>query len=353
MNAQKTIQDIDETLKEIQTMVRKKSIEQNQKSFSEIATKRLPIEQKSDGLKGLKHFIANGLSEKNLTSSQQSGGFSIPSYLSVEHLMKGRNLQYSLRPFASVTEITSDKLELLKEKGNTFSGWVQEEDARDQTEVSEFDKQFIFTHEIYAKPKISQKLLDDSSIDLGEWIENKIFDTMAVQENLAFIKGNGEGKPKGILAYLDDGLTTFKTGVKGQIKNADILLDALNSLPSQMLSDAVWMMSRSALGAIRSLKDNATGRYLLQPSLDSSFGSSIFGFPVVINDALDVAQSGVNSTPILFGNFKRGYQIVDRKDVNLLRDPFSSKPFVEFYATKRVGGDVINKNAITVVQFSD
>jgi HK97 family phage major capsid protein len=357
-NIQQTVQDMDATVKEIENMVKKQIDKQIEQKKSYHAALHRPIlshhEVGVDSEKlGLKSFIQTGLQQKSLTSAEQSGGFSIPSALVHDYLNKQNGHVSSMRFLSSIAEISTDQLELLKEKGKAQVGWALETDERAETGTPEFEKQFIPTHEIYAKPKISQKLLDDSAINLDEWIENKICAAMAVQENEAFLKGNGIGKPTGILNYLEHGLEAFKTGIKGEIRDPDILLKAVYSLSSDLLSGSCWIMSRSALAAIRMLKDAQTGRYLLQPTMEGGFGNILFGFPVYINDALDIVEPGAFSTPILFGNFKKGYRVVDRRDMTILRDPYSSKPFVEFYALKRVGGDVINKNAIKAIQFTD
>lgn len=355
-NIYQTVQEMDATVKEIEMMVKKQVDRQAEQKKAYHAALHRPILSHTDhdyARAGLKDFIQSGLNKKSLTSGEQSGGFSISPTFIHDYLSKQTMPINSIRLLSSIAEISIDQLELLKEKGKAQVGWAFETEDRPETGTQEFEKQLIPVHEIYAKPKISQKLLDDSAINLDEWVENKICDAMAIQENEAFLKGNGVGKPKGILSYLNDGIGVFKTGFKGEIKDADVLLKAVYSMPSDMMSGSCWVMSISALAEIRMLKDAQSGRYLLQPTMDGSFGNVLFGFPVYINDALDMVESGVVCTPILFGNFKKGYQVVDRKDMTILRDPYSSKPFVEFYAVKRVGGDVVNKNAIKAVQFTD
>jgi HK97 family phage major capsid protein len=357
-NIQQTVQDMEITVKEIETMVKKQIDKQDDYKKAYHAALHRPVMNTNDFVHeqekmGLKNFIQTGLQKKSLTSADQSGGFSIPSALVHQYGNKKIGHVSSIRFLSSIAEISTDQLDLLKEKGKAQVGWALETEERRETGTAEFEKQLIPVHEIYAKPKISQKLLDDSAINLDEWVENKICAAMAVQENEAFLKGNGIGKPRGILNYLDDGLEIFKTGLKGEIKNADILLKTVYGLSSDLLSGACWVMSRSALAAVRMLKDTQSGRYLLQPAIDGGFGNVLFGFPIYINDALDIVESGVVCTPILFGNFKKGYQVVDRKDMTILRDPYSSKPFVEFYAVKRVGGDLVDKSAIKAIQFTD
>jgi len=302
-------------------------------------------------------FLTKGVGQKALSTQNNGGEYTVPNFV-VENIHSQLKLGSSLRSIASVTEVSSDSYELLVDKGEANVGWAAEMDDRQETDLPELKKIQIHTHELYAKPRASQKILDDSSVNLEEWIGCKISESMSMTENRAFIKGDGEKKPKGILAYplseevSDDHLQMIKTGVNGSIKNADALLAVVDALRCDFLPGACWMMSRSALSMLRGLKDESR-RYLLQPSLSDGMSHTLLGFPVVLNDALDQVRSGEVSTPILFGNFKLGYQIVDRREVSLLRDPYSAKPFVEFYATKRVGGAVVHCNAIKALQFSE
>lgn len=288
------------------------------------------------------------LRQKGLSTTIGGGGYTIPSY--VVDRIQGKLVNFgSLRGLANVTSINSDSYELLLDQGSANVGWVQEMEERADTDLPEFNKLQIPVHELYAKPKASQKILDDSGINLEEWICDKISHSMAIKENDAFIRGDGDKKPKGILTH---SLETIKSGQNGVMLEADALLRVIDQMRSDYLPGAVWVMSRSALSMVRSLKD-ASKRYLLQPSIGESLGTTLFGFPVYTNDALDQVKPGTASSPILFGNFRQGYQIVDRKDMSILRDPYSAKPFVEFYATKRVGGDVVNSDAIKVVRLEE
>jgi HK97 family phage major capsid protein len=299
------------------------------------------------------HFIKKGLYHKGLSSESKSGEYLIPPMI-IEEITKKITKMNSFRFLAGVTQITTDVYEILKEEGHSIVGWVSETEDRKETDISDIKKIVIPTHEIYAKPKVSQKILDDSSINIENWVYESIAESMAIFENLAFIKGDGIGKPKGILPYVLDGsIESVKTNKNGVLANADCLIQIVNLLEAAYLDQAYWIMSRSALSVIRGLKDPSTGQYILQPSLLEGMNTTLLGFPVYINEAMDKVTSGVSSTPILFGNFKQGYQIVDRQDMKLLRDPYSSKPFIEFYTTKRVGGDVINKDCIKAIQFTE
>lgn len=199
-------------------------------------------------------------------------------------------------------------------------------------------------------------MLDDASIDLETWLVNKIADRIADVENQAFVSGNGNHKPKGFMDYptvaVGQGqwgrLEEIKTGHDGVLDDTDILIKTFHTLKPQYLKDAVWLMSRSAIASVRLLKDQQ-GQYLWQPGLMAGTTSTLLGHPVIICDDMPPLVQGTASKSIAFGNWQEGYQIVDRANITLLRDPYSAKPYVEFYVTKRVGGDVINFDAIKLI----
>jgi HK97 family phage major capsid protein len=135
------------------------------------------------------------------------------------------------------------------------------------------------------------------------------------------------------------------------LHDGDVLVDAFHALKAQYLNGATWLMARSAMAAIRKLKGE-NRQYLWQPSMIEGTPSTLLGCPVVIADDMPVLDMKESSTAIAFGNFKAAYQIVDRAGLHVLRDPFSAKPYVEFYATKRVGGDVIDFDALKLIHFT-
>lgn len=289
----------------------------------------------------------------------QGGGYLIPA-ASMELIRQKLTHLSVIRQLAMVTTISTDSLELLVEKSGASVGWVTETQDRAETDTPELVKIRIPTHQIYAKPKVSQKILDDAQIDVESWIAEKIAQGMASTENLAFLKGDGQGKPKGILAYDTCPLgqaqwgkiETLTTGKNGGIENPEALITLLHSLKPQYLPGASWLMSRSAAAAIRSLTDHKNGQSLWQQSLAASMPNTLLGYPVVFSDDMPELSADQGSASVIFGNFKDAYQIVDRAQVSILRDPYTAKPYVEFYATKRVGGDVVNFDAIRILNFS-
>ncbi len=246
------------------------------------------------------------------------------------------------------------------DKGSADVGWVSELADRAETGTPELEKVRISVHQIYAKPRASQKILDDARIDVENWLVGKVSEKMAASENAAFVNGDGDNKPKGFLSYplvnVAAGewgkIESVKSGADGQFVKPDVLLDAINAMKPQYLHGAVWLMSRSAMAALRKFKDD-WNQYLWQPGLAAGSPATLFGYPVVVNDEMPALIDGKESTSIVFANFHEVYQIVDRESMHVLRDPYSAKPYVEFYVTKRVGGDVINFDAIKAIQFKE
>jgi HK97 family phage major capsid protein len=331
----------------------------------EITLRRPAIETKSSeetrDTTSLMDYVRKGqedpsLQVKALTSaSDASGGILIPKPV-IDKIHSTLQSYSSLRSIARVKEISTDALELLLDKGHADVGWVAETAERPETTTPEFAKLRIPVHQVYAKPRASQKLLDDACIDLESWLIAKIADRMAEAENQTFVSGDGTNKPKGFLTYptvaLGDGrwgsFEEIRSGKDGIIDDPDIMMKLFHALKPQYLKGAVWLMSRSTCAAVRQLKD-AHGQYLWQPGLLAGTPSSLLGHPVIISDDMPALTRGTVSKAIAFGNWYEGYQIVDRSGISLLRDPYSAKPYVEFYATKRVGGDVINFDAIKIV----
>lgn len=302
----------------------------------------------------------SGLELKALSAqSDEAGGYAIPEVLSSK-IVRTLHERSPLRRLASVTTTTSDSLDFLVDRDIFAAGWAGEIDDRVETDTSPLDKIKIAIHELYAKPRATQKILDDAAINIESWLVEKIADRLSSLENMAFLTGDGQGKPRGILSYEtvpSEELTWGKfehvaTGVDGGFQDddpADVFLQAIERLKGVYHAGACWLMAPGTLGAVRRLKDG-DGRYLWQPSLSDKQPSTLFGFPVHICDDMPGMVAGEAGIPVVFGNFKHAYQIVDRKAMTLLRDPFSAKPFVEFYATKRVGGDVVNFEALKMIR---
>lgn len=296
------------------------------------------------------------------TTSEGDGGYLVPSGLH-NHLYTTLQTTSVMRGLANVREISTSSLELLIDKGSADAGWVTETQARDETRTPDLVKTQIPAHEMYAKPRATQKLLDDAMVNVEEWLAQKISQKMAAMENTAFISGDGRIMPKGILSYETVGkdawvwgkLEELKTGADGTFAE-DLAIDSLlvffHSLKTPYLPGASWLMSRTAQLALRQLKDPGSHQYLWQPPLGGMSNPTLLGYPVVVCDDMPSLTVGTASKSIIFGNFKEAYQIVDRMGTRVLRDPYSAKPYVEFYTTRRVGGAVLNFEALKVLNFA-
>lgn len=306
----------------------------------------------------------SGYERKSLsTTSESDGGYLVPSGLH-NRLYSTLHTTSVMRGLANVREISSSSLELLIDKGTADAGWVAETQDRDETKTPNLIKARIPAHEMYARPRATQKLLDDAMVNVEDWLSQKISQKMAAMENTAFIQGDGKISPMGILSYPTvekeawewGKLEEIKTGVAGNFKEkgeVDTLLVLFHALKTPYLSGASWLMSRTAQMALRRLQDPGSRQYLWQPPLGGMLNPTLLGYPVVVCDDMPSLTTGTPSKSILFGNFKEGYQIVDRFGTRVLRDPYSAKPYVEFYTTRRVGGAVLNFEALKVLNFAE
>jgi len=219
------------------------------------------------------------------------------------------------------------------------------------------DRITIPLHELSALPKASQRLLDDSAFDLEGWLAGRIADRFARAEAAAFVSGNGIDKPRGFLTHatVDNdiwvwgSLGTVPTGVDGAFAGADAIVDLVYALGAAYRARAVFVMNSKTAGAVRKMKDN-DGRFLWSDGLAAAEPARLLGYPVLIAEDMPDIASG--SHAIAFGDFAAGYTIAERPDLRVLRDPFSAKPHVLFYATKRVGGDVSDFAAIKLLRFA-
>lgn len=256
-----------------------------------------------------------------------------------------------MRALASVQLIGTDVLDIITDLDEAASGWVLETAARAATGTPQVGKLQIQTHELYANPASTQKLLDDAMFDAEAWLTAKVAEKFARDEATAFISGDGTGKPKGILAYAaGTGAGQIEQVVSGNaaLVTADGLVDLVFALKEAYAKNASFLMRRATVKAIRKLKDS-NGNYLWSPGL-SGTPATILDRPVV--EAADMPAVAANALAIAFGDFKQAYQIVDRVGIRVLRDPYTNKPYVHFYTTKRVGGGVVNFEALKIQKIS-
>lgn len=263
-----------------------------------------------------------------------------------------------MRAYASVQVISTDALEGLFDLDEAAASWVAETAARPETATPKLGQWRIPVHELSAFPFATQKLLDDASINMEAWLADKVADKFARSESAAFVTGDGAGKPRGFLTYaagttLPGTVEQVPTGVSGAFAAApnggDVLIDALYGLKAQYRANATWFMNRATTKLTRKLKDQ-DGAYLWSPGIAAGQPASLLGYPVAAFE--DMPDPAASSLSIAVGDMRAAYQIVDRLGIRVLRDPFTSKPFVGFYSTKRVGGDVVNFEALKIVRFN-
>jgi HK97 family phage major capsid protein len=286
------------------------------------------------------------------------GGYLVPPQVDEEI---GRRLRVisPIRSLAMVRQVSGSVLKKPFAATGFASGWVAETAARTQTGTPELSELAFPTMELYAMPAATQALLDDSAVDIEAWIAAEVDIAFAEQEGEAFVSGDGVLKPKGFLAYdqVDDGawewgkIGTIPTGAAGAFAASgasDVLINVVYALKAGHRQNGTFVMSRRSQGAVRKLKD-ADGNYLWAPPARAGDPASLMGFPVAESE--DMPEIAANATAIAFGDFRAGYLVVDRVGVRVLRDPYSAKPYVLFYTTKRVGGGVQDFEAIKLVKF--
>jgi len=304
---------------------------------------------------------ASALSALNIQGSASSGddtagGFTVPEPTegAIDRVLGTVSV---MRRLASVMSISTDTYKKLVSKGGTTSGWVSEKESRSETSTPSLAEIAIAAKEIYAMPYATQTLLDDSAVDIAAWLANEVAIEFAEEEGDAFIDGDGVSKPKGIASYSMVANANYAWGKVGYItsghatliNNADKLVDLVHALKAPYRNGASWLMNDTTFGKIRLLKDGEDN-YLWRPGLEAGAPETLLGKPVEIDD--NVADIGASAYPVFFGNFKRAYLIVDRQGIRVLRDPYSAKPYVAFYTTKRVGGGIVMYEAIKALKVS-
>ena len=239
-------------------------------------------------------------------------------------------------------------------------GWVGETDARTQTGTPTLDELSFPAMELYAMPAATATLLEDSAVNIDQWLAQEVEQVFAAQEGTAFVTGDGSNKPKGFLAYTTVDNASWSWGNIGYVASgaagafpasnpSDVLVDLIYSVNAGYRQNGAFVMNRKTQSAIRKFKDTQGG-YLWQPPAAAGGKATLMTFPVI--EAEDMPDIAANSLSIAFGDFARGYLVVDRAGVSVLRDPYSAKPYVLFYTTKRVGGGVQDFDAIKLMKFA-
>ncbi len=288
----------------------------------------------------------------------KDGGYAVPR--EIDALIASQVIEYSpIRQLAQVVQVGSAGYRKLIAVGGTASGWVGETFARPETGTPEFAEISPPTGELYANPAASQAMLDDAAFDLETWLASEIAMEFGRAEGSALVTGTGINQPLGFLStpISAAGDATRAFGTVQYIGSGDAddfgtnpearMIDLVHSMKASLRQGATWVMNASTLAAVRKLK-TADGSFLWQPGLVDGQPDRLLGYPVV--EAEDMPGIAAGNTPIAFGNFKAGYLIAERSATQILRDPFTNKPFVHFYATKRVGGQVLDSEAIKLMR---
>ena len=314
--------------------------------------------------------VMAGVPEKALSDSEQKamyagsdpdGGYLLPPSTVGRTVSKIYEMTI-MRQIADVQTISTDKIEGLIVNGEASAGWVSELGTRSDSNTPQLGKWEIQAHEMYAMPKASQKILDDAATDVEMWLAGKVASKFARVEGTAFWQGTGVGQPMGLASYTT-AATADSSRAWGQIEHVvtgangafhttklDPLHDIIGALKDQYLANAQWVMRRSVRTAARKLKEATSDRYLWEPSLQAGQPDRLMGYPVRVDEYLPTLATG--SLSLAFGDFREAYQIVDRIGIRTLRDPFTAKPYVVFYSTKRTGGGCVNFEAVKFLKFS-
>lgn len=300
------------------------------------------------------------LEEKALSAgSGPDGGYLVPPTIEREVLRRLAEIS-PIRAIATVRAVSGGQYKRAVSVNGPAAGWVAETAPRPQTDAPSLSELSFPAMELYAMPAATQTLLDDAVLDIDAWLAEEVETAFAEQESVAFVTGDGVGRPKGFLSYdtvanagWEPGKLGFvATGAAGAFPASDpsdVLFDLIYALRAGYRQGATFVMNRRVQSAIRKFRD-ADGNYLWQPPLAADRAATLMGFPLVEAEAMPDLGAGNHS--IAFGDFKRGYLVVDRVGLRTLRDPYSAKPYVLFYTTKRVGGGVQDFAAIKLLRFA-
>lgn len=318
-------------------------------------------EHKTAFMQFVRKGVDTGLGELQAKALQigvdADGGYAVPEELDRTIIELLRDESPMRQVCGQITVGTPDYKKLVN-LGGAGAGWVGETAPRPETNTPTLAQIAAFMGEIYANPQATQTSLDDMFFDAEGWLNGEVAREFAEMEGSAFLLGNGTNKPKGALAY-PLALTNDKTRPYGTLQklisgtagafNGDKLIDMVHALKAGYRGNATWMMNNLSVAYARKLKDSE-GNYLWRPGLEAGQASSLLGYGITENE--DMPDIAADANALMFGDFKRGYTIVDRIGTRVLRDPYTNKPYVGFYTTKRVGGMLVDSQAIKVLTLS-
>lgn len=292
--------------------------------------------------------------------SDPDGGYLLPQS-TVGRMVTLLREQSIMRQIADVQTISTDKIEGILDLNEADAGWVSELGSRTDTSTPQVGRWEIQAHEMYAMPKASQKILDDAATDVEGWLAGKVADKFARVEGTAFWTGTGAGQPRGLASYTT-AATADASRAWGQFEHVvsgasgdfhttqfDPIHSLMGAIKDQYLNNAQFVMRRAVRTSARKQKESTTNRYLWEPGLQIGAPERFMGYPVRVDEYMPTLAA--NSLSLAFGDFRAAYQIVDRMGIRTLRDPFTAKPYVVFYSTKRTGGGAVNFEAVKFIKF--
>ena len=314
--------------------------------------------------------VATGVSVDSLSAEERKalsagsdpdGGYLLPQ--STVGMMITKLFEQSImRQICTVQTIGTNKIEGVVDNNEADAGWVAELGSRSDTATPQVGRWEIEAHELYAMPKISQRLIDDAAMDVESWLAAKVADKFARVEGTAFWQGTGVGQPRGLATYTT-AATADATRAWGQFEHVvtgangafhttqfDPVHNLIGAFKDHFLPNAQFVMRRSVRTAARLLKESTTNRYLWEPGMQVGSPERLMGYPVRIDEYMPALAT--NSLSLAFGDFRQAYAIVDRIGVRTLRDPYTAKPYIVFYSTKRVGGGAQNYEAVKFLKFA-
>lgn len=305
--------------------------------------------------KGVDTDLVNLLSNDNNTEigkllKSDSTGYAITPTMN-EIISNNMFNQSPIRKNAKIVNVSRENLDIAAYTNEIITLWGDEREVAPETDA--FSKKIIPVCDLTAQPKITQRMIDDSEIDHEAFIAELLSDAFSSQEDKAFLNGTGENQPKGILTY-ENGVGVNKIErIIDNDGNGKVSFEGLLKLEASLEGkyekngNSIFLTSKQVLAQIRSIKDG-NGQYIWTPGAFLGIQDTLFGKPIYASSDFDTSNNDI----VIYGNLRKGYQIVDRADIKIQRDPYSSKPFVIYYATKRVGGDVVDTNAIKVLKLS-
>jgi HK97 family phage major capsid protein len=345
---------INATITELQAAVDQANVKL---AAAEMGAGQKPLRDKEYSASFEAHFRKGDIQAALNKGTAAEGGYFAP--VEWDRTVTDRLVQVSpMRQIAQVQQIGGTSFSKLFNSRGMGSGWVGETAARPETTTPAIGTLTYATGELYANPAATQQFLDDAQVNAEEWIAANVEDEFSYQEGIAFVSGNGTNKPNGFLTYATGaanaaahpwGAVLLTTAASATAIAPDELITLAYSLPQEYTGNARWVTNRSTLSVARRLKD-ANDNYLWQPSFQEGEPGRLLGYPVTEMPAMpNIAASAI---PLAFGDFRRGYLIVDRAGIRVLRDPYTNKPYVMFYTTRRVGGGLLNPDAIKALKMA-